>query len=362
MAKAKKLPSGSWRVLAFSHWEETKQSDGTIKKKRVYVSFTSDDPSPRGKKEAERLAAEWALTKNTHSAPTAKTFREALEDYIQERSKVSKPPTMRKYKSMQRNRFHALNGYKLRDLNQNIVQKWVNECAASLSPKSVQDTYGLFTAVLNRFIPGTTMKVTLPSKEHVERYTPTEEEIHILINAARGTDMEIPIYLAAFGTLRRGEVSALLYEDIEGDRIHVHRNMVDTDAHTWVIKTPKTYTSDRYVTMPHEVIQIIGTGTGRITQLRPNMITSRFEHLLKQAGLPHFRFHDLRHFAASYMHANGVPNAYIMQMGGWSNERILNEIYRHPLKDRKTTIENAIAEQFSKIMQHEMQHGQQKKP
>lgn len=44
MATAKKLPSGSWRCQVFSHIEEIPLSDGTIKKKRVYKSFTCSSP------------------------------------------------------------------------------------------------------------------------------------------------------------------------------------------------------------------------------------------------------------------------------------------------------------------------------
>ena len=63
MPTAKKLPSGSWRCQVFSHYEYVKQNDGTIKKKRVYESFTCDDPSKQGKKKAEAMAAEFSMNK-----------------------------------------------------------------------------------------------------------------------------------------------------------------------------------------------------------------------------------------------------------------------------------------------------------
>lgn len=56
MAKAKKLPSGSWRVLVFDHYEPVLNPDGTPvmqngkpKQKRIYQSFTDDDPSTKGR-------------------------------------------------------------------------------------------------------------------------------------------------------------------------------------------------------------------------------------------------------------------------------------------------------------------------
>ncbi len=48
MPTAKKLPSGSWRCQVFSHYEYVNQDDGGVKKKRIYESFTCDDPSLPG--------------------------------------------------------------------------------------------------------------------------------------------------------------------------------------------------------------------------------------------------------------------------------------------------------------------------
>ena len=53
MANAKKLPSGSWRCLVFSHTENVlDEKTGELKKVKRYRSFTSDLPGKAGKKEA----------------------------------------------------------------------------------------------------------------------------------------------------------------------------------------------------------------------------------------------------------------------------------------------------------------------
>ncbi|MBP3296406.1 MAG: tyrosine-type recombinase/integrase, partial [Lachnospiraceae bacterium] len=46
------------------------------------------------------------------------------------------------------------------------------------------------------------------------------------------------------------------------------------------------------------------------------------------------RFHDLRHYAASILHAIGVPDQYIMERGGWSTDGTLKAIYRNTLSDK----------------------------
>lgn len=63
MATARKLASGSWRCQIYSHTEEIIQPDGSVKQKRFYKSFTCDVPGPKGKRMAERMAAEWASEK-----------------------------------------------------------------------------------------------------------------------------------------------------------------------------------------------------------------------------------------------------------------------------------------------------------
>ena len=85
---ARKLPSGSWRCQGYSHTEEIVQQDGTIKKKRIYKSFTCDDPSPKGKRRCEKEAAAWADEKENATGIMDITFGAALDRYISDREAV----------------------------------------------------------------------------------------------------------------------------------------------------------------------------------------------------------------------------------------------------------------------------------
>lgn len=334
MATAKKLPSGSWRVRVFSHYEYVKDKEGNTKKKAVYESFTSDDTSRAGKREAEAMAAEFALKKETLSQSKNKmTFREALNEYINERSKVLSPATIRKYRTMQKNKYDDLNDIRLKDINQKIVQTFINDLAADLSPKTVKDLNGLITAVMRRFSPETVLNITLPKKVRPDIHIPSESDIRKLVESVRNTEMEVPVMLAAFGAMRRGEISALRKEDFSGNVAHVSKTMVYTDDNKWIEKAPKSYAGDRYVPLPEFVVKKFMSLPGNGVDMTPNKITSRFEHVLRRAGIQHFRFHDLRHYNASVQHALGIPDAYIMQAGGWGNDRVLKEVYRHTLPE-----------------------------
>ena len=63
--------------------------------------------------------------------------------------------------------------------------------------------------------------------------------------------------------------------------------------------------------------------------LRPNFVTEHFEWLLRQYGLPHIRFHDLRHSCASLMVMNGVSMKQVQEWLGHSTFSTTANIYAH---------------------------------
>ena len=161
--------------------------------------------------------------------------------------------------------------------------------------------------------------------------------------------MELPILLAAFGPMRRGEICALDSRDVSGNIVHVCRNMVRNDQNSWVIKQPKSYAGNRYIDYPDFVAKKWEGVTGRIVPLNPANISDRFQIILKHAGVPHFRFHDLRHYSASIQHALGIPDAYIMQRGGWSSDGVLKGVYRHALSNKAAEMSDIANQYFSEL-------------
>ena len=68
--------------------------------------------------------------------------------------------------------------------------------------------------------------------------------------------------------------------------------------------------------------------------IRPDYLSCQFPKFLDKHGLEKIRFHDLRHYAASVMHAIGIPDVYIMERGGWSTPHVMQKVYRHALADK----------------------------
>lgn len=343
MATAKKLPSGSWRCQIYDYTDENK--------KRHYKSFTAPT-----KKQAEFMAAEYALDKKNKPELPEYTLKTAIENYCNLKSNVLSPATIREYRRMKDNYYGKLGDIQLKSISSDLVQSWINDFAADHSPKTVRNAYGLISAVMDAFAYDIRLHVTLPQKIQSNLYVPSDDDIKAVLNyfAKYDRDMELAVYLAAFGTLRRSEICALTADDINGNTVHVHKAMVNKGHSEWVVKTTKTMSSTRFVEMPDYVIKKLPK-SGRIVNINPDQITRRFERAFLKLDIRSFRFHDLRHYAASIMHAIGIPDQYIMQRGGWGSDRTLKAIYRGTIEEYTQKYTYMALSHFNN-MQHEMQH------
>ncbi|MCI8577594.1 MAG: site-specific integrase [Lachnospiraceae bacterium] len=341
MAKAKKLPSGSYRCQVFDHTD----ANG----KRHYKSFTAPT-----KREAEFAATQWAAGKSGPGIEDI-TLYEAVSRYIDSKRGVLSPSTLCGYESMLRNYFKEIGCMKLEALDNTKLQIWVSDLAGKLSSKTVRNVHGLLSSALDMFAPDFTLKTTLPAKKKPDLYTPSDKDIRKLLEYISGKELEIAVLLAAFGPMRRGEICALTSDDIHGNIVNVNKSMVQGPDGAWYTKQPKTYSSYREIEYPPFVIERMKGISGRIIKATPQQITNRFSRAIHFSGLPHFRFHDLRHYAASIMHAIGVPDQYILQRGGWASDNVMKSVYRNVI-DMETAKQNKkILKHFEKVS-HEIQH------
>lgn len=335
MATAKVLPSGAYRVRVFVGKENGKS---------IYKSFTAPT-----KKEAEYLATQYLMeATEKKKLKSDKLFCDELSNYITTKETVLSPSTIKGYKNIERmlkKNYPDFYNMKIADIEQDHVQKVISDLARTKSPKTVRNYHGLLSAVIGSNL---NLNTTMPQKVQPELYIPTDAEIKALVKAVRDTELEIPVLLGAFCMMRRGEICGLSMSDIKGNTIHVHHSLVLGADKEWHLKAPKTTTSDRYIEAPQFVIDRIKE-VGHITKLNPHSITIMFQRVLDRNGIPHFRFHDLRHYSASIRHALGIPDAYIMADGGWCSDKVLKAVYRHAMSDRKKEMSDKANNHFESL-------------
>ena len=236
---------------------------------------------------------------------------------------------------------------KVCDITQDDIQDLISELSLKSSPKTVRNYHGIISSIVGKEM---VLKTTMPQKIMPEYHIPTDEEIKKLIKAIEGTEMELPVLLGAFCMMRRGEICGLSMEDVDfkNKRIHIHHSKVIDDGKVWHIKAPKNTNSDRYIDVPDFILNKIKE-KGYITTLKPDNITLYLGRILKKNEIPHFRFHDLRHYSASIRHALNIPDAYIMAEGGWKSDTILKSVYRHAMKDKQSEMQKKANQHFSKL-------------
>ena len=334
MAKAKKLPSGNWRV----------QASKSINGKLVKKSFTAEN-----KKEVEYMAAKWQMKANEDNAAENVTLEKAYDKYIKMKNSVLSPATIRGYEALKRNTFSDIMALPISKITQNLIQIEVNNLAVDSSPKYVRNAYGLLNAVLTTFIPNINFNITMPQKKKPELYIPDDNDIRTLLAEVKGKEIEIPILLATFGPMRRGEICALTSDDINGNIITVNKSLVLGTDKKWHLKAPKTFSSYRNIEYPDFVINRLQGITGNLTDMTPSAITDAFPKVLKKCGLRQFRFHDLRHYAVSTLHSINVPDKYIMARGGWATNHTMNNVYNHILQSKKDEISQKITTHFNTV-------------
>lgn len=341
MAKAKKLPSGRWRVRVLL--PRTSNTDN----KQHFKSFTANTKS-----EAERMANQWKYSQKEE--PSNITVSKAVDEYITSKAAVLSPSTVREYRRIRKIYIDgtSMENIKLSSVNNLQLQKWVSELSERIGAKTIRNAYGLVSAMMQQQVPDKTFRVTMPYREMPRLNTPTEKEIQDMIGMA-GEKLQTAIILSVCGNgaLRRGEVCAIKQKDINRDdcTVFIHSDFVRDEKGVWIYKPhPKTSSSIRTVSYAPEIIAKIPEGEPEdfVVGLMPDSVTKEFVRLKAKCGIQ-CRFHDLRAYSASAMLAMGIPARYVEQSGGWApGSAALRRIYSRVLPDKESEYNQKAIQKF----------------
>lgn len=147
--------------------------------------------------------------------------------------------------------------------------------------------------------------------------------------------------LAVWLGLRQSEILGLEWRDIDGDTLKIRRAIVlGEDGPTQ--KGTKTYSGTRPLHIPAYIRELLDRqprSGDRIVNMTGKSIYSGFSRICEKSGVPHFRFHDLRHVNASAMLAVGVPDKYSMKRMGQAHgtrhkQYAENDVSTHHQRER----------------------------
>jgi integrase len=157
-------------------------------------------------------------------------------------------------------------------------------------------------------------------------------------------------------SLRQSEIAGLHVRDIDGKVVHVHGARVLGPGRKLVYKsTNKTPAGTREDTMPDYLARRVAekcSGKGPedyIFEVNPDEVRKRFQRLLRRNGLPPYTIHSLRHCFAAVLHAQGVPDKYVMRLGGWASDYVLKKIYQYTFSEEAAKAARKANKYFSRL-------------
>ena len=320
------LPSGKYRV--------SEMRDG--KRYRVIL-----DHEP-GKKEAKKI-----FDKMEGKVDNSTPFVEAAEKYIELKSNVLSPSSIRGYKIIVKHLNEDFLNKPIDSIDLPCIQLLVNTLATYQAPKTVRNTNAFVMSVL-KFYGIEIKSPTLPPKKKKQDYIPTEDDIKRILAEVKGTQYEVPFILGTLG-LRRSEICALSPEDLNGNTLSINKALVLNENNEWILKyTTKTEESKRTILVPDYVAELIRKNGA--CPCTPHSLYWKLQRVEMKLGIPRFPFHKLRHFFASYMHDLGYSDKQIQEFGGWKTDHILKSVYQHAMsmEEVKNNMSNTISNLIQK--------------
>lgn len=341
MAKAKQLPSGSWRVRA-THTDE----NGIT----TVASFTDANP-----KVAEAKAAMWQAGMIERDADLRNLpLGEAIDEYIETGRRTGmSPATIKGYVSARKNAYTPMLKKRVNKITVRDVQSWINWRAQTAAYKTIKNNLDLLVCVLRQ--NGVKLDLDalrLPKRKKVEPVMPSDDQIKAMLSSLRekkNDEMFIAVMLDSVYGLRRSEICALKWSDIRttADQKHVlevSRALVADENNHLVEKETKTEAGTRTLVLSDQVYAELMKRRNLRTHLisiSPNALTNRYAALAKKFGV-NTKFHNLRHYMASVMARDGVDPVYAANLLGHASPTTTQRIYTHVMPDKVVQLHSVV--------------------
>lgn len=218
--------------------------------------------------------------------------------------------------------------------------------------------------------------VDVPRFHRAEMQVWNEDEVNSFLDAARSTEYYALFYTALFTGMRRSELLALHWQDIDFlyGQIYVSRSLHHLKDGSYVFTQPKSARSRRTIALPpsaflmlkdyrdQQDVQRAVLGMPALADadlvfchwdgkpLRPNTVTYAWARLCVRCGVKVIRLHDARHTHASLMLKKGIHPKVVQERLGHASISMTLDTYSHVAPG----IQEAAAVSFDKLLNRKL--------
>ncbi len=303
-------------------------------------------------------------------APT-EPLKHYLERWLEDIQPTIRISSYVKYGKLLKNHIlPALGNIPLQKLTPQRVQSfYTDRLKQGLSPKMVSSIHGVLHHALDNAVRWNLVArnvcdvVSPPRVPKKEKQVLTIQQAHILLEHVRKHRLEVILAIALTTGMRRGEILALRWSDIdlaEGS-IQIQRT-VDYIPHYGYVETEaKTAKGRRKIMLASFVVEMLNAHRSAQMEARlkagekwieknlvfcglhgnffnPGYLLRIFKKVLIDVGLPHMRFHDLRHSTATILLSMNVHPKVVQELLGHSTIHMTMDTYSHVLPSMQKDI------------------------
>ena len=340
-------PNGNWRAQVSIHGKRLSYTGKTRKECQDWIKRTvqkiDGGMSYNGSKiTVGQFISEWLTMKEATLRPGSfKQYCQITNDYI------------------------ILELGKIRLINlgsEQIQHHYNNLIGEDIGLRTIELTHAVLRGCLNHAVKLNILSrnptiATIPPKPRSSEKTVLDgSQIQTLMIVAQTLQpMNAPLYQLALSTgMRVGEILGLKWGDIEFGRktLNIKRQLSRDSERGFYFPPPKTKAGIRSVSLGQGITSVLLDHKQRQlhrqmnflpkwvetdlvfteddgSPIRYKKLTYHFKNLLRDAGLPKMRFHDLRHTAATQMLVNGVDILTVSKRLGHSKSSITLDVYGH---------------------------------
>ena len=378
-----KMVSGTLALKNGYYYAVLSYQDAAGKRHQKWVStgLPQKGNKRRAEQELIRIRSEFEIPPAAGELNSNMLFADYLDQWLEVVRARIKPATFGSYQGMVKSTigpYFRKKELTLKELEARHIQQFYTEKLKTVTPNSVIHYHAVIYQALKYamktdMVPqNVAMKVDRPRKNSFQPTFLDAEQMQKLFEVVKGTRLELPVLVAAFYGLRRGEVLGLKWDAIDFNRgtLTIKRTVTEAtiDGTMKIIEQDSAKTKSSLRTLPlvgsfrdyfqkvKEAQELNKKVCGNCynydydgyvfvnelgERMRPNYLTEYFPKYIAKHGMPKMRFHDLRHSCASLLLANGVSLKQIQEWLGHSDFSTTANIYAH--LDYRSKISSAQA-------------------